>query len=403
MKKIVKITTLCLLVVFLGGLSGILADRFLMPWLSSKESLNKWSFFKKPKENVTVINKTEQVVVGDDFSAAKIAQKILPSVVKIVSYEEIEVTDKKSDNLKDTLKEIKSSEDIQKRVKTGLVITNDGLIMSVSREETEQKNKSKVELRHKILFSDGKEFDAELILSDEYSGLEFFKANQENLPTPTFGNSMYLESGEKIVIVGDIAEEYQNNLASGIISEVDEKYTLLNSQLSSSEKIEGALLSDIKIDEENIGGPVFDVNGTVIGIANVVVKDGEKEGFIIPINSLKSTIDRVVRGEEVKRAKLGVYYLSIDKELALISDLSVSAGALVYSFSGQQGLAVKRGSAADLAGIKIGDILLTVNGTAITLEKSLSSLISEIAPGDKVKFKILRDKGEAVEVEIVLE
>ncbi len=381
----------------MGGFSGIVADRFLMPWLSSKDSFNRFAFFKKANENVTVINKTEQIVVQEDSSIIKTAQNILPSVVKIVSYKDDLNDDKKNDGFK----EIKSSQDIQKSVKTGLIITNDGLIMSVGKKDVQLKNEPETELKYKILLSNNREFDAELVLFDEYSELEFFKATEENLPTPTFGNSMELESGEKVVIVGNTGGEYQNNFSSGLISGVELTYTLLNSQLSSSEKIEGAILSDIEIDDKNVGGPVVDFNGKVVGIANLIVKDGEQEGFIMPINKLKNTIDRVVRGEEIKRAKLGLYYLSISKEIALISDLSVSKGALVYSFSGQQGLAVKQGSSADLAGIKIGDIILAVNDVEITLDRSLSSLISEIPPGEKIKLKILRGEKE-IELEFFL-
>lgn len=403
MKKVAKIIALVLVVVILGGFSGIVADRFLMPWLSTKESLNKWAFFKKADENVTVINKTEQIVVQEEISVAKTAQSILPSVVKIVSYTD-DAAEKTGGVVKksEIIKDIKSSEDIQKSVKTGLVITNDGLIMSVSREEVSVTNEPKKTLKYKILFSDDREFDAELVLADEYSGLEFFKTNQENLPTPTFGNSTGLEAGEKIIVIGNAGGEYQNSFFSGVISGVDATFTLLNSQLSSSEKIEGAILSDMRLDEKNLGGPVIDADGVLVGIANFVVKDGEKEGFIMPINKLKSTIDKVVRGEELRRPKLGVYYLAIDKEIALLSDLAVSKGALVYSFSGQQGLAVKRGSVADLAGIKIGDIILAVNNTEITLERSLASLIAEAAPGETVKLRLLRDEKE-LEVEITLE
>jgi serine protease Do len=402
-KKVVKIITLGLIIVIIGGFSGIIAERFLMPWLSQKESLNKWAFFKKADENVTVINKTEQIVVQEEISVAKTAQKILPSVVKIVSYTD-NATEENGNVVKksEVIKDIKSSEDIQKKVKTGLIITNDGLIMSVNREEVLAKNEIKKNLKYKVLFSDEKEFDAELVLADEYSGLEFFKTNQENLPTPTFGNSMELEAGEEIIVIGNAGGEYQNSFSSGVISGVDATFTLLNSQLSSSEKIEGAILGDMKIDEKNLGGPVIDSDGNLVGIANFLLKDGEKEGFIMPINKLKSTIDKVVRGEELKRAKLGVYYLSIDKEIALLSDLAVSKGALVYSFSGQQGLAVKQGSPADLAGVKIGDIILALNNTEITLEKSLASLIAEATPGETVKLRLLRNEKE-LELEITLE
>lgn len=393
MKRIGKIIGLILLIIVLGGISGILTDRFLMPWLSSKESLSKWSLFRKANKDVTVINKTEQVIVKEDFSVAKTAQNVLPSVVKIISYVE-------NDDSKDKgYSKIKSSQDIQESVKTGLIVTNDGLIVSVKRKMTNIDGKV---LKYKILLSDNREFDAELAFVDEYSELEFYKADQENLPTPTFGNSRELESGEKIIVIGNKGGEYQNSFSSGVINEIDKTYTLLNSQLASSEKIEGVILTDAKINEKNIGGPVLDFNGTVIGIANVILKDGNEEGFVMPINRLKDTIDAVVKGELNERVNLGVYYLSIDKEIALLSDLPVSKGALIYSFYGQQGLAVRRGSPADLAGVKIGDIILAVNDVEVTLERPLSSLISEKSQGETIILKVLRENNKEIELETVL-
>jgi len=388
LKKITKIISILLLVVVLGGFSGVMMDIFLVPWLSSKEFFSKYSFFKRVNDNVTVINRTEQIIVKEDFSVAKTAQNVLPSVVKIVSY---------IDNKKATgFRKIKSSDEIQKNVKTGLIVTNDGLIVSVVKNNVNSKlnfkKASKDEIKYKILLSDDRAFDAELVLHDEYSQLEFYKAKEENLSTPTFGNSRELESGEKIIVIGNTGGEYQNSFSLGVVNEIDGTYTLLNSQLSSSEKIEGAILSDAKIDEKNIGGPVLDFNGTVIGIANSILKDGNVEGFVIPINKIKSTIDRAVKGEELNRGLLGLYYLSIDKEISLLSNLPVSEGALVYSFTGQQGLAVKSGSSADLAGIEIGDIIIGVNGTDITLERPLSNLLSEFSSGESITLKILRDK-----------
>lgn len=393
MKKIGKMIGLMSLIIVLGGISGVVTDRFLMPWLSSKESLNKWSLFRKVNENVTVINKTEQIIVKEDFSVVKTAQNILPSVVKIVSY--VENDDKKNE----WSSKIKSSQDIQESVKTGLIVTNDGLIVSVKRKMTDVGDKT---LKYKILLSDNREFDAELTFTDEYSNLEFYKAEQENLPTPTFGNSRELESGEKVIVIGNKGGEYQNSFSLGVINEIDGTYTLLNSQLASSEKIEGAILTDAKINEKNIGGPVLDFNGTVIGIANSILKDGKEEGFIMPINKLRDTIDTVVKGGRSERVSLGVYYLSIDKEIALLSGLPVSKGALIHSFYGQQGLAVKRGSPADLAGVKIGDIILAVNNVEISLEKPLSSLVAEKAQGETAILKVLRENNKEIELEVVL-
>lgn len=369
-----------------SGLSAVIFDRSIMPYLMSKGSLSRFKAFQKMNERVTVINKTEQVTVKEDFSVTKTAQNILPSIVSIVTYEDV-------NSQEGAQLTIKSSQDIQKYVKTGLVITSDGLIMSVM-DEGSEKTQPVQGKKYKILAADGREFDATLVAVDPYSNLVFYKAQASNLTAPMFSNSDELESGEKIVIAGNASGEYQNTFSMGIIKAKDKTFSMLNSELSSSEKREGAIITDAQIDSNNIGGPVIDFNGTVVGLANQVEKDGKKLGFIMPINSLKDSIDRVIRSGQVDRPQLGIYYLSINREISLLNNLPVSQGALVYSFIGQQGLAVIKNSSADLAGIKIGDIITEVQGEKITLDQPLSALIAKQNKSQEVKIKLLRNKEE---------
>jgi len=207
---------------------------------------------------------------------------------------------------------------------------------------------------------------------------------------PSLGDSSNIEIGEKVVVCGNAGGEYQNTFSSGLIKEEDHTFTLLNSELSSSEKLEGALLLDAIIEKRNIGGPVLDYSGNVIGIANQIEKDGDKIGFVVPINNLKPTINKVIKKEEINNPYLGVYYLSINREISLLNSLSVNRGALVYSFSGQQGLAVIKNSPADKAGIKIGDIITHVNGKSVDLDNPLSSLIADNKPGEEIDIRLIR-------------
>jgi len=168
--------------------------------------------------------------------------------------------------------------------------------------------------------------------------------------------------------------------------------------------MEGAifLLSNGSIDENNVGSPVVNVDGDVVGIASFFQKNNQKIGFVLPLDLIDKTIEKAVKNEPFARPALGVYYLSIDKELAIANNLSADSGALVYSFSGQQGLAVLKNSSADKAGIKIGDIITELGGEKITTDRPLSELVSEQKKGEKIKMKLFRD-GKESELELVLE
>ncbi len=365
-------------------------ERIIVPWLSSFKCLEHFPILQKVNEKITVINKTEQVTVRENFSVTNTAQNVLPVIVSIVEYADGKDVQKEN--------EIKTSSDIQNHIKTGIILTGDGLIMSVIRNnadvfgEGSTLSESNASKKYKIFSSNGKEFEAKKVFVDQYAEVEFYKTEGGNLPAAQFGNSDELETGEKIIIIGNAAGEYQNTFSLGVINEKNKRFSLLNSELSSSEKMEGAIMCDALINEKNMGGPIVDFNGTVVGIARYIAKDGKNVGFIIPINRLKFTIERVIQGQRNPHGVLGAYYLSINREIALLNHLAVDRGALIYSFSGQQGLAVKKGSAAEIAGLQLRDIVLSVDGKEITLDDPLSQMISRHQAGDKIMLTIMRNE-----------
>jgi len=396
-RKILKLFFWVLSVFILGGVAGVFGERFVMPWLSTVPALGEFDFVKRANDKVTVINQTKEITVKEDFSVANIAEKVSPAVVSIVSFKDEKSLTRSS--------QIKSSQDIQENIKTGLILTNDGLIISVLDEALKEilaEEEGPDNWKFKILAENGKEFDAKILAVDDFSNLVFFKAEKQDLPIPNFGDSDNVEVGEKVVICGNAGGEYQNSFSTGLIKEKDQTFTLLNSELSSSEKMEGVILLDAKIERRNIGGPVIDYNGEVVGIVNQIEKDGQQIGFVVPVNDLKQTINKVLEKKTLATPILGVYYLSINREIALLNGLDLNRGALVYSFSGQQGLAVIKDSPADKAGIKIGDIVLAVDGQPVDLSNPLSKLVAKNSPGDEIEIKLIRD-GENINLKVILE
>lgn len=389
-KKIIRVLFIVIVIVVIGGISGVAMERNIIPWLSSFKCLERFSILQKANEKITVINKTERITVHENFSVTDTARNVLPAVVSIVEYSDGK--DSQEEN------KIKTSSDIQDHIKTGIILTGDGLIMSIIRNDIDVLAEDsllpepEVSKRYKIFTSSGKEFEAKKVFIDQYAEVEFYKVEAANLPAAQFGNSDELETGEKIIIIGNAAGEYQNTFSLGVINEKNKRLSLLNSELSSSEKMEGAIMCDALINEKNMGGPIVDFDGTVVGIARYIAKDGKNVGFIIPINKLKFTIERVIQGQKGPLGVLGIYYLSINREIALLNDLAVNRGALVYSFSGQQGLAVKKGSAAEIAGLQLGDIVLSVDNNEVTLDDPLSQIISRHQAGDEIMLTIMRDR-----------
>lgn len=217
----------------------------------------------------------------------------------------------------------------------------------------------------------------------------------------SFGNSDDAKPGEKIVTIGNSFGEYSNSFASGILRDFNPTFNVAGKSVSSSEKLEGVFESDIADLEPFIGGPVIDYSSQVIGMNGEIESDGKNIFFQIPSNKVRAVVDKEIKKDIQNNASLGLYYVSITKTYALANKLSVQAGALIYSASGQQGLAIIADSPADKAGLKIGDIITEVSGEKIASGKSLSDIIYSHKKGDQIELTVIRN-GAEMKIPVVL-
>lgn len=378
-KKIVSKLILVILLMIFGGLGGIIADRYLFPYLSASDFFSKYNFIKKGAENVTVINKTEQITVKEETSISKITNQVSSSIVNIISYPDAEA---KNSGVK------KTSAANNTKNGTGVAVTGDGLIMTYVSAINKENSK------YKVLTYDGNSYDATLAGIDAYSGLAFLKIQAGNLSSGSFGNSDDINPGEKVIAIANNFSSYSNRYASGLISSFNPSLNLAGTSLSSSEKMEGVFETDFDYQNYFIGGPVVDYNGQIVGIVGRVEADNSNGFFVIPANKIRNVIDRAIKKELDKDPILGIYYIPISKTYALEKNLSVENGALIYSASGQQGLAVINDSPAQKAGLKIGDIITSLGEQKIDDEHSLSDLLYAHKKGENIELAILRDGQE---------
>lgn len=370
-----KKLTFIVIIIIISGLSGILANRFIFPYLCTTKLFSKYDFLRKSAEDVTVINKTEQVYVKEETSIVKVAGSAISSVVNIISYPNPEAK-----ILNKPLNATRNS--------AGIVVTSDGLIMTYL-DAIDPENS-----RYKIMTEDDNVYDAELIGIDSYSNLAFLKTSASNLPAVSFGNSDEAEAGEKIIAIGNNLAQYQNRFAIGVLGEFNPFFNLSGKTLSSSEKTEGVFESDLNWQDSYVGGPIVDYSGQVIGIIGKILKDNHWTYFQIPSNKAKLAIDKAIKKELSQSAELGVYYIPLNKTYTLVNNLKIEKGALIYSPSGQQGLAVIIGSPAQKAGLKIGDIITAINGEEINSAQTLPDLLYKYKVNDMIELSVTRDGGE---------
>lgn len=388
--KLGRLVFFVMLVFFLTVPSLIVVEHFLFPYLTTVKWLNKYKLFKKVTEDVVVVNKTEQVTVSEDLTIASYSNKSTASVVEIISQT------KQDKSLTKAIDFTKA----QNKVGSGLIVTADGLILTYGEGIIFD------QATYRVYTSNNNLYDARLIAADPFTNLALLKIdNVSDLPTTSFIAPEDIKAGAKVVAIGRNGSDFQLIYKSGLISQFSSNFSLAG-PVASSEKIQGVYLADFDMneqgDESMNGGTIADYNGDVIGMLGSIKGANRSQYFIIPANYLESLIDQYISSGMVKRGSLGVYYLNLTKETSYLAGVDADQGAMIYSPSNQQGLAVISQSAADKAGIKISDIVKTVNGEEINANQNLAYLISKYKPGDKVELNILRG-GNEVMISVILE
>jgi serine protease Do len=383
--KFTKLVFFVVLIFIISGISSIFSEKYIFPWLATQEWFKKQAFLERMMDNVTVINKTEQVTVSENQDISSYTQKSASSVVEIVARQ-------KGD--KNTIYTLGQST-------SGVVVTSDGLVASYG-----NKFFSGAGTEYEIYFQDGKSYSATVAVVDPFSNIVLLKLDKaENLPVAEFIAPEDVKTGMKTAVVGRSGFNVEMSLLLGITSEWAKSYSLAG-PLASSEKLQGVLFADFasvaSVDSKALtGAAVVDQNGNMLGIFGENKEDTGTKMFIVPINHLQYVVDQYLGKGKIERATLGVYYIALSEEKAYLARNNLDHGALIYSPSGQQGLAVLAGSPAEQAGIRVGDIILNVNGEDINPDQNLAYLVSKYKPGDTISLKISRD-GKEIEVKVVL-
>ncbi len=225
-----------------------------------------------------------------------------------------------------------------------------------------------------------KEFKAKVIGADPYADLAVLKIeSKENFVPVKFGDSDKARVGEWVVAIGN-PFGLGGTVTSGIISARNRDIGMT--------RYDDFIQTDASINQGNSGGPLFNLNGEVIGINTAIIAPGQSGsigiGFAIPSNAASIVIDQLIKFGETRRGWLGVRIQEVTKEIADVEKLKKPSGALVASVSEK--------SPADKAGLKAGDIILKFDGTKITTMRKLPKVVANTEVGKKVELEIWRDK-----------
>jgi len=314
--------------------------------------------------------------VPDSF--ADLAEKLMPSVVNISTTQTIKTNVNPfpfqfppGSPFEDMFKEFGTPKERKATFlgsgfiinKKGIVVTNNHVIQDA--EDIFVRVNGDQEYKAKVLGADP--------LSD-VAVLEII-SDHEFIPVK-FGNSDKARIGDWVIAIGN-PFGLGGTVTTGIISARNREIGL--------SRYEDYIQTDASINVGNSGGPLFNLNGDVIGINTAILGSGSIGiGFAIPSNSASAVIDQLLEFGETKRGWLGVRIQEVTKEIADVEKLDKPKGALVAS--------VSEGSPSDKAGIKSGDIILEFDGKEIDTMRTLPKIVAKTKVGKSVIVKIWRNK-----------
>ncbi len=190
-----------------------------------------------------------------------------------------------------------------------------------------------------------------------------------------FGNSDNLKVGQIVIAIGN-PYGLERTITVGVISALKRSIGIT--------QYESFIQTDAAINPGNSGGPLINIKGEVIGINTAIVAEGQGLGFAIPINLAKWVMEQIIENGRVIRGWLGVVIQEVTPDIA--EAIGVREGILVAQ--------VMKGSPADKAGIKVGDVIVEIDGKPIDKVRDVQLKIMKTKPGTEVKLKIIRDGKE---------
>jgi len=392
---ITKITAFLMAMAIVSG-GSIAAYRELSPASNDASSAAvKIAEVDSPKssnalkaEKLSIIDQKEEN--SGELTTEEIVDKVLPSVVGIES--KFTYT---NDNggyyygfgfVEDT-----PSESTASATGTGVIITDNGYIVTNAHVIYDSEYGGGISKDISVLVDGDTSYDAEVIGYDTDCDIAVLKINADGLKAAEFGNSDELKLGEDVVAIGNpLGFDLMNTVTRGIVSGKDR-------QISINDQSMDLIQTDAAINSGNSGGPLINKYGQVIGINSSKMSSSysgqasiEGIGFAIPSNTASKIIDDLIEyGYVTGKPQLGINCQDVSEAIASMYNLPIG----VYVTS------VSENSAADKAGLRIGDVITAVDDTDVKTSVELNSLKNKHSAGETVKLTVVREgREETLEV-----
>jgi serine protease Do len=316
---------------------------------------------------------------GPDFS--QLAEQAGPAVVNISVTGQRKATDESmNDLLRRFGQPLPQQQQPMHGIGSGFIVSADGYILTNAHVVDGAKEVD-------VKLTDRREFIAKVVGTDPKSDVALLKIDAKDLPVVRLGSAKDVKVGQWVVAMGS-PFGFENSVTAGIVS--------AKSRSLPGDGYVPFIQTDVAVNPGNSGGPLFDMNGNVIGInSQIYSRSGGYMGvsFAIPIDVAMNVKDQLQKHGKVTRGRIGVAIQPVNQKLAQSFGLPKTAGALVSSVE-------DKGPAAK-AGLRAGDVILSWNGTAVDESASLPALVAETVPGKSAPARVWRE-GKEITVNVTV-
>lgn len=257
---------------------------------------------------------------------------------------------------------------------SGVIISEDGFIVTNNHVVA---GATEIE----VTVGENKTFKADIVGTDPATDVALLKIDAKGLPTIPMGDSDQLRLGEWVLAIGS-PYGLTSTITAGIVSAKGRSMTGNSKEF----KIESFIQTDAAVNPGNSGGALVNIKGELVGINTAIISQtGSYAGysFAIPVNMVKKIAADFREYGSVQRAMLGISMINNSEDLREEMKLSTSDGVYIAE--------VVKGGAAEAAGVEKGDILLSIDGTAVSKGSAVQEIINQHSPGDKVELEISRN------------
>ncbi|MFA6024600.1 MAG: trypsin-like peptidase domain-containing protein [Candidatus Gracilibacteria bacterium] len=324
----------------------------------------------------------ETVINFENGSYKSVWEAASPAVVSVVAFKDV----------KGELVEMSSG--------TGFIITPDGFLVT---------NKHVVAddgATYIVILEDGTQLDAEVLDRDSLNDIALVQITGEDerlgsLPALDFADSDQISVGDPVVAIGNALGEYSNTTTVGIISATGREI-IASSGFGSSENLVNLIQTDAAINPGNSGGPLLNMNAEVVGMNTAIDTTASGIGFAIPANDIATVVKSYQEFGRIVRPFVGVRYIPVTPAVQERFQIEAESGMLIIGDLKAGAPGVVEDSPADDAGLKEKDVILEVEGKALTTTYSLANAIAGYLVGETITLKVWRD-GEILSIQVKLE